>query len=131
MLSYYLGGINLIDLMNYDFRDKTMMEYIRTKTRNKKKTNRTVSFSIPPEAQPYIDEYMNKKTGYLDFGNKGTYETFKNIVTRDIKLIAQKAGIKDWKRCCYYTARKSFVQHGFDLGISIEVLEYCIGHSMK
>ena len=131
MLSYYLGGINLIDLMNYDFRDKTMIEYVRTKTRNKKKTNRTVSFSIPPEAQPYIDQYMNKKTGHLDFGNKGTYETFKNIVTRDIKLIAQKAGIKDWKRCCYYTARKSFVQHGFDLGISLEVLEYCIGQSMK
>jgi hypothetical protein len=131
MLSYYLGGINLIDLLAYDFRDKTMLEYIRTKTRNKKKTNRTVSFSIPPEAQPYIDKYMNKKTGHLDFGNKGTYETFKNIVTRDIKLIAQKAGIKDWKRCCYYTARKSFVQHGFDLGISLEVLEYCIGQSMK
>lgn len=131
MLSYYLGGINLIDLLAYDFRDKTMLEYIRTKTRNKKKTNRTVSFTIPPEAQPYIDKYMNKKTGHLDFGNKGTYETFKNIVTRDIKLIAQKAGIKDWKRCCYYTARKSFVQHGFDLGISLEILEYCIGQSMK
>lgn len=131
MLSYYLGGINLIDLMNYDFRDKTMIEYIRTKTRNKKKSNRTVSFSIPPEAHPYIDKYMNRKTGHLDFGNKGTYETFKNIVTRDIKLIAKKAGIKDWKRCCYYTARKSFVQHGFDLGISLEILEYCIGQSMK
>ena len=25
----------------------------------------------------------------------------------------------------------SFVQHGFDLGISLEVLEYCIGQSMK
>lgn len=25
----------------------------------------------------------------------------------------------------------SFVQHGFDLGISLEVLEYCIGQSVK
>ena len=39
--------------------------------------------------------------------------------------------MSDWQRCCYYTARKSFVQHGFDLGISLEVLEYCIGQSMK
>lgn len=131
MLSYYLGGTNLIDLMAYDFRDKTMLEYVRTKTRNKKKANRTVSFSIPPEAQAIIDKYMNKKTGHLDFGTKGSYDTFKNIVTRDIKRIAEKAGIKDWKRCCFYTARKSFVQHGFDLGISLEVLEYCIGQSMK
>lgn len=131
MLSYYLGGTNLIDLMAYDFRDKTMLEYVRTKTRNKKKANRTVSFSIPPEAQNIIDRYMNAKTGRLDFGTKGNYDTFKNIVTRDIKRIAEKAGVKDWKRCCFYTARKSFVQHGFDLGISLEVLEYCIGQSMK
>ena len=131
MLSYYLGGINLIDLLAYDFRDKTVMEYIRTKTKNKKKSNRTVSFSIPPEALPLIARYMNKKTGQLDFGTTGTYETFKNIVTRDIKRIAKKIGIEDWKRCCYYTARKSFVQHGFELGISLEVLEYCIGQSMK
>lgn len=131
MLSYYLGGINLIDLLTYDFRDKTMLEYIRTKTRNKKKTNRTVSFSIPDEALPIIQKYMNAKTGHLDFGTKGSYDTTKNIITRDIKRIAKKAGIKDWHRCCYYTARKSFVQHGFDLGISLEVLEYCIGQSMK
>jgi hypothetical protein len=131
MLSYYLGGINLIDLLAYDFRDKTVMEYIRTKTKNKKKSNRTVSFSIPPEAFPIIERYMNRKTGQLDFGTTGTYETFKNIVTRDIKRIAKKIGIDDWKRCCYYTARKSFVQHGFELGISLEVLEYCIGQSMK
>ena len=131
MLSYYLGGTNLIDLMAYDFSDKTMLEYVRTKTRNKKKANRTVSFSIPPEAKVIIDRYLNIKTGRLDFGTKGNYDTFKNIVTRDIKRIAEKAGIKDWRRCCYYTARKSFVQHGFDLGISLEVLEYCIGQSMK
>lgn len=131
MLSYYLGGTNLIDLMQYDFRDKTMLEYIRTKTRNKKKANRTVSFTIQPEAKDIISRYMNAKTGRLDFGTKGSYDTFKNIVTRDIKRIAKKAGVKDWKRCCFYTARKSFVQHGFDLGISLEVLEYCIGQSMK
>ena len=131
MLSYYLGGINLIDLLAYDFRDKKTMEYVRTKTRNKKKTNRTVSFSIPDEAFPLISRYMNAKTGRLDFHTKGTYDTFKNIVSRDIKRIAKKAGIEEWHKVCYYTARKSFVQHGFDLGISLEVLEYCIGQSMK
>lgn len=131
MLSYYLGGTNLIDLMAYDWRDKELLEYIRTKTKNKKKSNRTVSFSIPPEARHIIERYMNGKTGKLDFRTTGSYDTFKNIVTRDIKRIAKKVGVKDWKRCCFYTARKSFVQHGFDLGISLEVLEYCIGQSMK
>lgn len=131
MLSYYLGGINLIDLLKYDFRNKTILEYIRTKTRNKKKSNRTVSFSIPPEAQPIIKEYMNAKTGRIDLRLKGTYDTVKNNITEDIKQVARKAGVTDWQRVCYYTARKSFVQHGFDLGISLETLEYCIGQSMK
>jgi hypothetical protein len=131
ILSYYLGGINLIDLMAYDFRNKQTMEYIRIKTRNKKKTNRTISFTIPPEAFPLIKRHMNAETGHLDFGTKGSYDTFKNIVTRDIKRVAHKAGVEQWQRVCFYTARKSFVQHGFDLGISLETLEYCIGQSMK
>lgn len=124
-------GINLMDLLAYDFRDKKMMEYIRTKTKNKKKTNRTVSFSIPDEARPLIKKYMNPKTGRIDLHSKGTYDTIKRNVSDNIKTIARKAGIEDWKKVCYYTARKSFVQHGFDLGISLEVLEYCIGQSMK
>lgn len=131
MLSYYLGGINLIDLLAYDFRNADTLEYIRTKTRNKKKTNRTISFSIPPEALPIINRYMSPKTGRLDLHTKGTYDTMKNNVTADIKNVARKAGIRQWKKVCYYTARKSFVQHGFDLGIPLEVIEYCIGQSMK
>lgn len=43
--------------------------------------------------------------------------------------LARIAGIE--RRVVYYSARKSFVQHGYDLGISLEVLEYCVGHSMK
>lgn len=35
------------------------------------------------------------------------------------------------QRLCFYSARKSFVQHGFELGIPLEVLEYTIGQTMK
>lgn len=37
MLTYYLGGINLRDLLAYNFKDKKYMRYIRHKTRNSKK----------------------------------------------------------------------------------------------
>lgn len=131
MLSFYLGGINLIDLLAYDFRNTDEMEYIRTKTRNTKQRNRTISFSIPPEARPIINRWMNPQTGHLDFHSSGSYSTFKNNTTRDIKRLAISLGIKKSDKVCYYTARKSFVQIGFDMGISLEVLEYCIGQSMK
>ena len=72
------------------------------------------------------------KAGMSSFTVSGIMLTaMKNIITRDIKRIAQKIGIEGWQKVCYYTARKSFVQHGFDLGYSLEVLEYCVGQSMK
>lgn len=41
-LSYYLGGINLIDLLAIDFRNAKQIEYIRTKSRNTKKGDRRI-----------------------------------------------------------------------------------------
>ena len=32
---------------------------------------------------------------------------------------------------CYYSARKTFSQFAFDLGVRTEIIEYCIGQSMK
>ena len=131
MLSFYLGGINLIDLISYDFRNTDEIEYIRNKTRNTKQSNRKISFSIPPEALPIINRWMNPATGHLDFLSSGSYASFKINTTRTIKRLAISLGIKKAEKVCYYTARKSFVQIGFDLGIPLEVLEYCIGQSMK
>lgn len=131
MLSYYLGGINLIDLLSIDFRGVTVLEYVRTKSRNTKMSDKRISFTLQPEAKVLITKWMNKNTGKLDFGYKFQYKNFLQYVTRSIKLLAQDLNISDYKKVCYYSSRKSFVQHGFDLGISLETLEYCIGQSMK
>lgn len=131
MLSYYLGGINLIDLLAIDFRGVSVLEYVRHKSRNMKTSDKRISFTIQPEAQELIDKWMNRNTGRLDFGYKFSYKNFLQYVTRSIKLLAKDLGVPNWRKVCYYSARKSFVQHGFDLGISLEVLEYCIGQSVK
>ena len=131
MLSYYLGGINLIDLLNIDFRGITVLEYVRHKSRNTKTSDKRISFTIQSEAKELIKKWMNRNTGKLDFGYKFSYKNFLQFVTRSIKSLAKDLDIQNYKKVCYYTARKSFVQHGFDLGISLEVLEYCIGQSVK
>lgn len=131
LLSYYLGGINLIDLLSIDFRGVAVLEYVRHKSRNTKTSDKKISFTIQPEAKIIIQKWMNKNTGRLDFGYKFTYRNFLRYVTRSIKTLAEKLEISNYKKVCYYSARKSFVQHGFDLGISLEVLEYCIGQSVK
>lgn len=128
-LSYYLGGINLIDLLSIDFRNAKQIEYIRTKSRNTKQGDKRISITIPDEAKPIVGEWMNKNTGRLDFGYKFTYSNFSRYLTRCIASLAEKLRIE--RKVVYYSARKSFVQHGFELGIPLEVLEYCIGQSMK
>ena len=131
MLSYYLGGINLIDLLNIDFRGISVLEYTRHKSRNMKLSDKRISFTVQPEAKELIKKWMNRNTGRLDFGYQFSYKNFLAYVTRSIKSLAEDLNLPNYKKVCYYTARKSFVQHGFDLGISIEVLEYCIGQSVK
>lgn len=131
MLSYYLGGINLVDLLEIKFKGVSVLEYIRHKSRNMKMTDKRISFTIQPEAMELIAKYMNRNTGRLDFGYKFSYKNFLAYVTHSIKELAEELGLPDHRKACYYSARKSFVQHGFDLGVSLEVLEYCIGQSVK
>lgn len=128
MLSYYLGGINLIDLMQINFKGKDTIEYIREKSKNTKKGDKKISFTIPDEAKPIIKKWMGKN-GKLNFGYKLSYDNFRKYVTKEIIRLADRIGIE--KHVVYYSARKSFVQHGFELGIPLETLEYCIGQSMK
>lgn len=128
MLTYYLGGINLRDLMEYNFLNKTEMKYVRHKTHQSKSGGNLIHFTIQPEAKAIIDKYM-RKDGRLGFGPYHGYEKVYSMIYRHLDKVAALAGIQ--RKVSYYSARKSFVQHGYQLGIQIERIEYCIGHSMK
>ena len=128
MLTYYLGGINLRDLMEYNFKNRNSMRYVRHKTRNSKKSENEIAFTIQPEAQVIIDNYISDN-GKLVFGRYSAYEKVYSLVFRHIYKVANLAGVN--RKVSYYSARKTFAQHGYDMGIEIEKIEYCIGHSMK
>lgn len=129
MLTYYLAGMNLVDMLDYNFKNADEVNYIRRKTRNTKDGDSKVCFTIPDEAKPLIAKYMDKKTGKLVFGKYKTYVSCYNTLTRKMKDLALEVGIRH--DFTLYSARKSFVQHGFDLGVPLSTLEYCIGQSMK
>lgn len=117
MLTYYLGGINLRDLMEYDFKDRNHMRYVRHKTRNSKKSENEIAFTIQPEAQEIINKYMSDN-GKLVFGRYSSYEKVYSLVFRHIYKVVSLAGIN--RKVSYYSARKTFAQHGYDMGIEIE-----------
>lgn len=128
MLTYYLAGMNLVDMLAYDFRTDEI-NYVRTKTRNTKDGDHITSFTIPEEAKPIIKKYMNKNTGRIVFGKYKTYVPCYNTLARKLDTLKKIADIKH--DFTLHSARKSFVQHRFDLGIPLSTLEYCIGQSMK
>lgn len=128
-LSFYLGGINLIDLLQIDFRDTDVLEYVRTKTRNTAVGTRTICFTIPEPAKEIIKEWMNRNTGRLDFGYKFSYPNFSRYLTRSLASLAKELGIDE--KVVYYSARKSFAQYASEIGIPDGIIDYCLGHSDK
>lgn len=128
MLGYYLAGMNITDLLDYNFKGKKQLQYVRKKTEHTKTGNNQICFTIQPEAKAIIDKYM-KPNGKLEFGKYCTRGKIDNLLHRNMSVLASEANIN--KYISYYTARKSFVQHGFELGIPLETIEYCIGQSMK
>ena len=126
LLSFYLGGINLVDMLKYNYKDKKVMKYKRTKTNSTKKENDYTVFDIQPEAQAIIDRYI-QKNGKLAFGR---YKTRTVIFQLFVRKKDELAGLSDLSRdFMYMSARKTFFQVGFDNGESTDVLDYLVGHA--
>lgn len=125
MLSYYLGGINIIDLLKINFNEQTeTLHYVRSKTETKPKMNKFVEFRIPDEAKQIIDTWKGPD-GYLAVTKFQRKDYLHDFFTMNMRKLAALTGIKN---LIYYSARKSFSQHAFDLGISESVIDYILGH---
>lgn len=128
-LSFYLGGINLVDLLSIDFRNIEVLEYVRKKTRTTTQGKNMISFTIPEAAKEIIKKWMNRNTGKLDFGYKFSYPNFSRYLTRSLASLAKRLGITE--KVVYYSARKSFAQYASEIGIPDGIIDYCLGHSDK
>ena len=127
-LSFYLGGMNLIDIMQTDFR-KDVLEYSRSKTKGRMQSDNVITFTIPSQAREIICRWMDKRTGKLDFGYKFTYHNFSQYVTYSLGDLAEELNIDE--RVTFYSARKSFAQYASEIGIPDGIIDYCRGHSDK
>jgi len=75
MLSFYLCGINAVELYQITERDvrNGRLDYNRSKTRDKRKDNAFISIKIVDEAKPLLEKYLGKlsvrysSSGYLNW----------------------------------------------------------------
>lgn len=122
MLSFYLGGMNLVDMLAADFSGQEIT-YVRKKT--EKKNHNKVTISVQPEARAIINKYV-RPDGTLDFGIQSRNALF-IMLSRNLRSIGKELGFG--KTLMFYSARKTFVQFGVNLGIPLHILQYVVGHA--
>lgn len=127
MLSFYLCGMNLVDMYSMDLR-KESVSFIRNKNQSRKDPNDITEFEIQPEARALIEKYTNKE-GKLQFLNRKTFTSIKSLT--DINMSKIKAQLNIEQRLIFYSARKTFSQIGNELMIKDSIIEYCLGDSVS
>lgn len=127
VLSFYLGGINLVDLFNIRFTPgQRRLKYKRTKTKGVEKINEYVEFDMPDEAMAIIGKYLAKDGSILP--KHTTYHTFQRRVVYAMERIREANEIDN---LVFYSARKSFSQIAFNNGIPTSVIDYILGHALS
>lgn len=125
MLSYYLGGINMIDMQDINFNENpTRIHYVRKKTEHRPKLNKFVEFDIPAEAIEIINRRKGDD-GRIALSENQRKEHCHSLFDLHLRKIATALNIPN---LIYYSARKSFSQHAFDLGVDTPTIDYILGH---
>lgn len=122
MLSFYLCGMNLGDMLKVDL-TKDDVKFIRLKTYKRRNGNDTTEFTIQPEARKIINKYLNKD-GKLQFNGFVTQRSIQHINSDHLIKLREPLG---FDKLIFYSARKTFSQFANELMIKDSVIEYCIG----
>ena len=147
MLSFYLAGINPVDLLQLkaDSVKDGHISFVRTKT-NKQgaQTIRTTTLPVFPEAREIIERYPSREGWLLGFMDcRNDYRSFARVCNDALQKVGPSWKVKDkvgklrkmeYSPICpgitLYSARYSFGSIAAnDLDISERTIGMCLGHS--
>lgn len=126
MLSFYLCGINLVDLLHAKKADvvKGRLEYRR------RKTKKLYSIKIEPEAWDIINRYPDDEYLVSFIRIYKSYDGFKRGINYSLKKITdQKGNIIDAGLSSYY-ARHTWASVAASLDIPKETISVALGHEI-
>lgn len=128
MLSFYLCGMNLADILAIDLR-KPIVSFVRQKTKNRKADKVKTEFSMQPEAMEILKRILDSD-GHIRFKGKNmTYNQISCLFSRNLQTIATMCGIES--QFIFYSARKTFAQIANELMVKDSIIEYCIGDTVS
>lgn len=107
MLSFYLVGMNAVDLYSVTEFDGERLTYQRTKTKNRRADRAEISIRVEPEAMRLLEKYRDP-SGERVFNFYRFYssaDTFCTSLNWGLKRVGAAAGIEDLE---FYAARHSW-----------------------
>jgi integrase len=130
MLSFFLCGINPVDLYNLKKPDgENRVSFVRTKMQGG--SHNTIRLLIQPEAFKIIERHKNDENSpyLLNFVDKyNSYDIFKSFLAKKIRDIA---GITGFKGLTMYWARYSWATIADSLEIPEKTISKGLGHVDK
>lgn len=136
MLSFYLCGMNPVDLLTCKSLTNGRMVYRR------RKTDKMYNLPVVPEAMAIIEKYRGKGQLLSPMDCYGKYEDFKAHWNKALKKIGDTRIVPDkvgkMRKVEYhpmlpnislYTARYTFASIAAELDIPRETIALCLGHS--
>lgn len=127
MLSFYLCGMNLVDVLRMDY-SGDYLHFLRRKTESRRSDEMATEFTIQPEAREILNRIY--KDGKFVFNGKAkSFVGYNSMLNRYISDVATQCGIKS--RFVYYSARKTFTQIANELMIKDSIIEFCIGDAVS
>ncbi len=123
MLSFYLCGMNLIDLFHLERLRDGRAYFVRTKTSGK--NINPVSILVQPEAAEIIARYAGTDHVLRFVEEPAAYETFNHRIQKAIRIIAKELGIEGMT---FYWARYTWATLADKIGISEKEISKGLGH---
>ena len=128
MLSFYLVGMNAVDLFNCIVIEKGRITYERTKTRTRRADRALISIAIPPEAEALVEKYRDP-TGERVFDFYRLYSTMNNFnaaLNKGLKRVGELVGVEDLQ---FYAARHSWATVAVnDAGVDKYTVHEALNH---
>ncbi len=128
MLSFYLVGMNSIDLYELPKLSDNRIEYNRAKTKGRRQDAAFISIAIPDEALPLIEKYKDKTGGrvFCFYNMYSDSHIFGSNIAKGLKQVAQTLDIEPFT---FYAARHSFATIARnDCECSMDDISICLNH---
>ncbi len=132
MLSFYLVGMNTVDLFKIDQITDGRLEYKRSKTMSRRRDEAFISILIEPEAWPLVEKYKDP-TGKRVFKFYQMYtneQNFNRAVNNGLDQVLEHNKISG--DISFYSARHSWASIARNIcRIDKDDIDFCLNHSSQ